>query len=270
MNIIFIVAIVLLIVFLLKRKRLKLGNVVLISGGVKTGKSLMTLRFALKTYRKNLFAWWFKNLFKKNAKKSMKPLFYSNIPLSVIVYQPFTEEILLRKVRIPNKSVVFLDECSLVADSMLFKDQLINEQLMLFVKLFAHYTHGGSLFINTQSVNDLHYSFKRCIGNFIYISQKSNLFFMSKLTCRDMLFIEDTSTNVNNGDLEKDNSYNIYIPNFLFKLYDCYCFSALTDNLPYESDYKRKALKLKDSLKIKKIVSMRKWLSIGGSNEKNK
>ena len=53
--IVVIVALVLVIWFLWTLKIPKCGNMTLVTGGIKTGKSAMTVRLAYKTWRRNLW-----------------------------------------------------------------------------------------------------------------------------------------------------------------------------------------------------------------------
>ena len=167
-TVLLIILIVLSIVFLVwwikHAKKLKISNVYFISGAVKTGKSYVTVALGVKTYKRNLRRFYLgypllrlKLMLRheKYNEKEYKPMLYSNIPLRYVKYNPFTIDILLRKVRIPNKSVCILDEASLLADSMLFKDKQINDDLTLFFKLYGHYTHGGTCVINSQTIADL-------------------------------------------------------------------------------------------------------------------
>lgn len=248
-------------------KRIKLPNVYLISGGVKTGKSMVSVAFSVKTYKKNLRLAKFRNAIIKFINiflpKRLKfdlpllPMLYSNIKLRNIKYNLLTLDIILRKVRIPNKSVVLIDECSLLADSMLFKDKKINNQLMLFIKLFGHYTHGGTLIVNTQSIGDLHFSFKRCISNYLWIYSKTKLPFFTKFNVRELMYSDDNAsiTNTITTDTEKD-MLPFFFLNKYYKYYDCYCYSILTDNLVYQVNYDEKVLSKKDSLKTKTIISL--------------
>ena len=108
----------------------KIGSLVLVSGGVKTGKSTTSVYFALKTYKKNLRSVKFKNFFRKIFKKQLleEPLLYSNVPLKC-KYVPLTKELLCRKFRFRYKSVIYVQEASLVADSQLISNQQLNTRL---------------------------------------------------------------------------------------------------------------------------------------------
>lgn len=264
-----LVCVLLLLFFFYKNyKKLNLSAVFLIDGAVKGGKSFLSVYASVKKYKSNLFKWKILKPFRKLLGKDiLPPKLYSNIPLRNVKYSPLTEDILKRKVRIPNKSVVLLDEASLIADSMSFKDNILNEELMLFIKLFGHYSHGGTCILNTQSIPDLHYNFKRCISKYLYIYKRKKFPFITIFKVREMLNSEDGNCimNVYNEDIE-DTFKNLYVLNRYYKYYDCYCYSILTDDLPiyYNDTYKKK----KDSLKTNKIISFKKFLTIKKEEKK--
>ena len=116
--------------FIFKVKHLRTPDVFLVDGGVKTGKSLVSVMLAVKQYRRNLIRYYlgtglikFVNLFKKLFRKKLinplqKPMLYSNMPLYKVKYNYLTLEILTCQHKIPHKSVVLLDEASLIADSL--------------------------------------------------------------------------------------------------------------------------------------------------------
>lgn len=254
-------------IFLLIRniKILKFSSVNLFTGELGTGKSALSLNRAILQYKINLckfkliyFIDKCSYIFTKNEfiKWEEQPLLYSNIPLKDINFIPLTNDVLLRKVRINNKSVVFIDEISLVVDNMDYKDVDINENLKLFIKLFRHYTHGGMLFINTQNIQDNHYIIKRVLNKYFYIHSKLRLPFISILKVREFLYSEDNSIQNNvNDDLEKDLKV-VIIFNSIFKKYDSICYSILTDNKEFYRDNiiflkKRRELKTKEILKLK-------------------
>ena len=134
-SILLIIALIALGIFLLwffifKVKHLKTPDVFLVDGGVKTGKSLVSVMLAIRQYRKNLIRYYigsgliaFINLFKKLFKKPLrskleKPMLYANMPLYKVKYNYLSLDILCCKVRVPHKSVFLLDEASLIADSL--------------------------------------------------------------------------------------------------------------------------------------------------------
>lgn len=279
-GILLVIAIALVLVYFLywkKKKTLKYNCVALFTGAPKTGKTALCVKECKRLYRSKLIRYYlampimFIKLNKKDFKEycKFKPMIYSNIPLRRVRFNKFDKEMLFRQVRLPNKSIVLLDEASLIADSMLYKDKDINECLMLFVKLFGHYTHGGNLLINTQSISDLHFAFKRCVGSYYFITETKRYPFFSIAKVRECVYSEDnTSINGFNRDIEEDMK-NVFIWNGNFKNYDCYCYSIFTDNLRYKVDYKQKVLTKRDSLKAVEIVTLQEFNHLGGlQNEK--
>lgn len=267
---IFLYIILVILLFWLYFKFFKLpkfGNMTLVTGGIKTGKSMLSVHFAIKTYKKHLRRYKIKclllNLGKKlKIKKALntanieKPLLYSNIPLTC-EYVPITRELLTREHRPNYKSVFYICEASLVADSMTYKDDLLNEQLLLFNKLFAHATRGGYIFYDTQSISDNHYAVKRCLSSYFYIHHMKKLPFFCVMYLREMTFSEDNNAvNVFETDVE-ETLKRVIVSKRVWKKYDCYCYSALTDNNFVES-----TLTKASNLKAENIVSFKKYKTL--------
>lgn len=240
----------------------KCGNMTLVTGGIKTGKSTLSVRMAYKTWKKqvfktkifNLFVKCFHNISKKFSKEKPLPLLYSNVPLNV-PYVPLTQDLLERRERFVYGSVAYFCEASLIADSMSFKDEYVNEQLLLFVKLFAHETKGGYAFYDTQSIFDNHYAIKRCLSSYLYIHHAIKIPFFVVMYVREMKFSEDNSSvNTFDEDIE-EGLQMIIVPKSTWKLFDCYCYSVLTDHLPVggsvvDPDYL-------DDLKARDIITLK-------------
>lgn len=255
-----ILFIVVLVLWFVRKhfKMLKLPNVYLITGAVKSGKSLLSVALAVKQYRKNLrkyrFGKFVAKLFHKDEPE--KPMLYSNIRLAYTKYNLVSIDILERKVRLPYGSVVLLDEASLIADSMLFNNKVINDKLMLFVKLFAHYTRGGTLIVNTQAPQDLHFAFKRCVGQYLYIMEKTKFPFITCFSVRELIY-DETGNNVNTFNEDAELSMRrIFIFNRAYKMYDRYCYSVFTDSKPLYVNYEVEKLGKHDSLKTEVLVSL--------------
>lgn len=240
-----------------KFKTPKIAAVSLVTGGVKTGKTTFAVNLAIKNYKRNLRSVKFRNFFAKLFRKEVEPLplLYSNIPLA-IPYVPVTRELLQRKVRPVYKSVVLLSEASLVADSQLFKDPVLNEELMLFVKLFGHMSKGGYLIMDTQSTSDLHYAFKRCLSEYFYIHSLGKYLFFNIANVRECRYSEDGSVLSIDTDDSEEKLKKVLISRKVWKYFDAYCYSAITDNLP-----EAKNIKTAKTLKIKKIPSFRMWIN---------
>jgi hypothetical protein len=132
-----------------------------------------------------------------------------------------------------------------------FKDEDLNENLALLVKLIGHETKGGSIIFDTQSVLDLHYGIKRNVSSYFYIHHKIDLPFFLLLKMRELVFL-DNSSNEFDEDVEKS-MLTCIVPKSTWKKFDCYCYSALTDHLPVEDTI----VKTKD-LKARKILTFKK------------
>ena len=257
-----LIVIILLIIFLIfifkifkNRKKLKFDCISLIVGGVKCGKTTLQVYFALKEIKKRKRKVKIKNFFRKIFKRELleEPLLYSNIPLNCDYVQIDTD-LLERKKRFNFGSVILLSETSLIADSMTYKDTSLNERLNLFYKLIGHELHGGSLFVETQNPSDNHYSLKRCISRYVYIHSLKKIPFFLIFKVREFAYLDGVENNINT-DLE-DDLKTLVISKSVWKKFDAYCYSGLTDNLE-KKDIVINGNEL-DSLKANEIVTFRK------------
>lgn len=256
---ILIIALIIYILIQRNAKSIKTNCVCLVTGAPKTGKSTVALLFARRKYKKQLFKYYIKKylLFKDIE----KPLFYSNIPVCWS-YVEITKELLTRKKRFAYGSVVYIGEMSLVADSQLFKDPILNEELMLFIKLFGHETLGGYLYLDTQSVEDNHFSIKRCLDSYIYIHHMVKWIpFIVICKVRELKYSSDNQTAVNvfNTDIE-DDMKTLVVRKKIWRYFDYCCYSVLTDNLEVENNVLPKDMQR--DLKARKIVSFKDFKTI--------
>lgn len=223
-----------------------------VNGGVKSGKSTFSFHLAYKQYKRNRRYVKIRNFFLKMFKKPLmeEPLFYSTIPVA-IPHVLLTKELLQRQKRFAYKSVIWVDEASLLADSMCYKDLDLNDQLLLFNKLIAHETKGGTIVYNTQSIGDMHYSVKRCLSETFYVHNTFKwLPFFLIATVREERYSED-GTIVNNYDDDiEETLHRVIIPKSIWKKFDCYAFSVMTDGLEVE----KKIVKT-DDLKARRLTS---------------
>lgn len=246
----FLVILVLIIVlYVLYRKNfkiLKVPSVCLITGGVKCGKTLLSVNLATKDYRRRYLKYWIKkNIFQD--KKVECPLFYTNsISFSFgnrkrkkkhkldknIRY--LNTDMLLRCTRFNYGSVIFVQECSLLADNMDYNDKVRNVDLSLFNKLIAHETRGGAVYYDTQSVYDSHYSIKRVCSTYIFIQKNINFLLFHVLYVREMI---NTENGVNDFTDDIDSTTRkVLIPFWYHNRYDRYEFSRFTDTLDTGGD----------------------------------
>lgn len=233
----------------------KVGAMCLVTGGVKTGKSTLSVALVKREHRHRHRMWKFRKFFQKLFKLpiSEEPLIYSNIPLAV-PYVQLTEDLILRKKRFNYGSVVYVCEASLMADSQMVKDMELNERLLMFNKLIGHELKGGCIIYDTQCISDTHYSVKRCLSDYIYIHHLVKWIpFVLIAYVREERYSDDgTVVNVNDKDVEHTLT-RVIIPKKTWKLFDCYCYSALTDDLPVEN-----TVVTTTDLKARQIVSFKK------------
>lgn len=263
---ILIIGLIVVIVLTRKFKKPKISCMALITGGVKAGKSTFSCALALSKYKSQVRKVRFANFFRRIFRKELfeKPLLYSNVPLKC-EYVPLTDDLLLRKQRFVYRSVIYAQEASLIADSQLIKDLDINQRLLLFNKLIGHETKGGYLIYDTQSINDNHYSIKRCISEYFYIHDTIKWIpFVLLCHVRELRYSDDgQEINVYEGDVE-ESMRTVLISKRIWKMFDAYCYSVLTDPLPVASDVVE-GRELLD-LKARKIVSFRKYKNGGAAN----
>lgn len=232
--IIAIIAIILLVQFFKLRKVPKLGCLALITGGVKTGKSTLAIYLAIKQNKHQRRKWRIYMTLRKVLTflpVREEPLLYSNVPLAGVKYVPLTVELLLREKRFNYRSTIYVQEASLVEDSQMFKDMDINERLLYFNKLIGHETRGGGIIYDTQAIQDCHYAIKRSISSYIWIHHNVKVPFFVLVYVREMFYSEDNnSVNVFNEDVE-ETLLRIIVPKSIWKKFDAYCYSKLTDDL---------------------------------------
>lgn len=244
--------------FLNKFKVPKLNSLVMVTGGVKCGKSTLSVHMAISTYKRNLRRVKFKNFFRKIFHKPQLelPLLYSNVPLA-IKYVPVTRDMLLRRERFVYGSVVYIQEASLVADSQLIKDKDLNNQLLLFFKLFGHESKGGTCILDTQCIGDVHYSLKRSLSEYFYVHHlvKWIPFFLIAYVVEDRYSDDGTIITTETRDTE-ETLKKVIIPKKSWKYFDCYSYSVLTDDLKVSKSVVNNNLQTID-LKAYNIVSFR-------------
>lgn len=268
-----VVILILLLIWVFKRsKKFRFDSIVMINGGVGSGKTSTAVWLAIRSYKKSVRIWKRKNFFRKLFNKDLleKPLLYSNIPLMNIDFVLLNQDLLERNVRFNFCSIVFISESSLVANSQDFKRKdlpYLNDDLTEFLKLIRHELHGTyrslfgiggtipNLIIETQSKNDNHYAFDRCITQTLFISKSYNIPFFKLQHCRDILIYEGVE-NVINDDYKQDPSFKWYfVPKSIFKKYDSYSYSFLTDNLVNYEKVMHITMNRKNRKKLKFIIA---------------
>lgn len=282
MGIIIIILIVIVIAILILtikyRKKFKLDSITMINGAVGVGKTSTGLYLAHKLYKKEMFRWNLRRIFLK--KEEEKPLLYSNIPLFKWEYTPLNIELILRnQIRFNYRSVIFIDESSLIADSQDYKkfNELkknskqtidINTTLNLFLLFFRHETRGGHLIITTQSKNDNHYAFDRKCSSSLFLTKSINIPFFKVVWARELLLMDSNVVNVVDDDYKESvNNYWYLMSKRIFKHYDSYCYSILTDHYKSKNDTLLNKEKTKNKKRFEIITLHTDYEEINNNNE---
>lgn len=262
-----IILISLLILYFVFRKNFKILNtpcVCFVAGAPKTGKTLLCQNMAKKDYKKIHFKWWFCTLFKKDIEE---PLYYTNVKATfgnfkhkkyvknvdkfkykdILKYDNekqkyyyyhkldrniciIEKDLFLRKKRFAFKSMIHVDESSLLSDNMDYNDNNRNAEMSLFNKLIGHMTKGGKLYYDSQNMLDNHYSIKRVCANFFFIQKSLNFWLFRVLYVREMIS-NDMGQNNFIDDLDTT-TRKVLIWRWWYFKYDRYEFSYLTNCLP--------------------------------------
>lgn len=265
-----IVATVIAIIYIKRKFHIpKVGSVALVTGAVKSGKTTYAVALALSQYKRVHRRWRVVSIVRKvfNRPSREEPLLYSNIPLGV-PYVPVTEDLLCRRKRFNYGSVVYLSEASLVADNSLYKDLILSERIMLFNKLFGHETCGGLLVYDTQAIGDLPAVTRRCLGQYFYVHHITKWipFFLVAYVCECRYSEDNSIVSVDVEDVE-NSMKRVLIPKYVWKKFDCYCYSSFTDHLPRVDNVVKP--KKHDSLTVKgNICSFRDYVTINNKEKR--
>lgn len=257
-------------------KLLKLKSIVFIDGSLGTGKSFMSVAVAVRVWKRNVRRYYVRLWLTKalsfipkmkdaneRIAREGKPLLYSNIKLRNVEFVRLTKDLMTRNnKRFVKGSVLLIDEFSLMADQMMYKDDKLNEQLTIFFKLFRHEVGAGCLcVINSQSTSDLHYSLKYVLSDYVYIHSRAKFPFFTALRGQELVYCADKNgqniMNVNQGDIEDNGLKLMLFSNKYYKYYDSYCYSIFSDDFEIVRDTLR--YEKGDSLKSDDLVSFREY-----------
>ncbi len=284
--IILIVVIAILIFVFMRSKHFKFDSVVMTNGNVGSGKTSTNVYLAIKAHKKAHGIWyrrthWYSKFFPL-LRTEEEPLLYSNIPLFknrkklelYPYYVPLTNDLLVRKKRFNYKSIILLDETSLIANSQDYKDKILSQSLTEFTKLIRHELKGcyrnifggyANIYCTTQSKNDNHFAFDRVLNQVLYITKSINIPFFRIVWCRELLLIDSVVNNFEDDFKESMSSRWYLIPKKVFNFYNSYAYSFLTDDLIVENKTKT-IFKLIDGREKFEIPTFHTWKDISESN----
>lgn len=237
MVILIILAICFVLWLIIKPYIIKHDTVTLYVGGLGSGKTLIGVTDALTCLRRNRLKVCFYNLFHPRNKKE-KPMLYSTIPVRIsrneISLDLDLDHILLRK-RINEKSVLFIDEASTVANS--FETVANNKNLKTveeFSTFFRHYTKGGYLIMTTQNTSKCNYVIRYCCNQAFQLSQFRNFLNVGYMVKIRNIDLTNDVVNVNATNLEENCRNKIGL--FGRRKYNTYAFNCRYKDVPRGSE----------------------------------
>lgn len=242
-----ILAIVLYIIWRFFRWKIHEDTLMIFTGGLGAGKSYMSAVTVKRAYRKQMKKW---RQRKHLPGYEKPPLVYSSIPYKYARDKwavKLTEEHLLLQRRIRPLSVVFLDEIDVFANQFHYNNPCIINQsggrldgnFDEFCRLFRHYTRGGRLISNSQSIDNLNLVIRRRMNVEVNLTGLKVYTFPPILQSYKVMFRHRTG-NVEVTDSKKD-ILNDYQPQrglmlLPFRMYDTYCYSRRYDRVPYKDE----------------------------------
>lgn len=248
----FVVLVALLIViFIVKPYFIHYDTVICFTGGLGSGKSLISTQMAVKLLKKNRLKVKIHNLLHPR-KKRPKPMLYSSIPLRISrkewALQLRPEHLILQE-KLPERCVVFLDEIDSFASQFQFKEPNIIQNFDEFCRFYRHYTKGGYLVCNTQCTDNLVLQVRRrmnTVFNLMHFKKWFWVFYTVKV--RNISISEEIKT-IETEDVE-DNMSTLFgfLPIFC-RRYDTYCYSGRYETVPCAQEYTFKRLKTNKVIK---------------------
>ena len=266
--ILIIVLTVLLIIFLARKyAKSKIDVITCFTGTLGSGKTTLAVALSLKLYKKSFVKYrkYCKSLKKEcrqNHKKYVappKPKLYSNIPIRIrnnVYSEVLTLDILLLQRKIPQFSIVFIDEVGSFATQFDFKNPNILDNFNEFVRFFRHYV-DGHIVLTEQSSENINLWIRRRICNiynlskFVVIPIIHVVIYLS----REINISEEIKTILTDEDSTNDtNKVNIkWMPLFFrkrFRHFDSRCYSGRYQKLRIVSSKKHKQFKTNKLLSL--------------------
>lgn len=244
-----IIVLCVLLFFFLKPYFLKYDTILAFSGGLGAGKTYLSVINARVLLFKNRSKVRIYNMFHKKHRLPI-PLLYSNIPVRISKHEwssILTDDILLLQKRIPEKSVVLIDEIDSFANQFEYRNPNLCRSSDVdgsgafdeFIRFFRHYTKGGYLVCNTQCSENIVLTVRRRLNkvyNLMDCRFFPNVWFLPRVVyavkCRNVCVSEEIKT-IEDQNLEDEYKTVIGFVPFL-KLYDTYCYSDRYLRVPKE------------------------------------
>ena len=250
-----IVIVIAVIVFLvwLRLYRLRFDTVIAFTGGLGSGKTFLSVKYAVKLLRKQRFRVKVHNFFHRKDKRE-EPMLYSNIPIRIsgkenaVKLEP--EHLLLTRKIVP-RSVVLIDEVGSFASQFDFNLPNVLDNFNEFVRLFRHYTLGGYLIVNDQCSENIVLQIRRRINTvFNLMNFRKHFGLVHSVRVRNISVSEEIKT-IEEEDTEDNTTLLLgFMP--LFKRYDTYCYIEKYNPVPKAAESRFVRLKRNRLLDVPK------------------
>ncbi len=227
-------------------------TVLAFTGGLGSGKSLMSVKIAIKLLNKKRREVRWKNRFRKKGSKLPTPLLYSSIPVKISRKENaviLTEKHLLLQEKLVQGSVCFIDEIGSFCSQFDFKAKnadIFDE----FVRFYRHYTKNGFLVCNDQCSENIVLQVRRRI-NTVY-----NLMGFRKFLCFYWVKVRNISVSEEIKTIEEQDTEDNMTALFgilpFYRRYDTHCYSPRYDYVPESAAEQHKTMKKLDILRLPK------------------
>lgn len=236
----------------LKPYFLNYDNSILFTGGIGSGKSLNSVKLAIKLYSKMKFKVKWRNFIHKLKKEPLEemPLLYSNMPIKCKkgYCAKLTKDILTLKEKIPQYSVVLIDELTAIVNQFNRNEDDVRYHLNEFIQFFRHYV-GGYLICNAQSESEIVKQVRTKLNSYFWCFDfQKFLFFFYRVRILHCQITENT-TSLSSEFIEENTKWTYGI---LTKLYDSRYLSERYQKI--ETNNNKETFKRKKENKIIRFV----------------
>lgn len=273
MWIILILGIILFIWIIRKFYFVQYDTILAFSGGLGSGKSLLSVKESIKLLnvnrrkvRKYNKKEYYKKMFKKDYKPNYlpEPLLYSNIPIRISKKEysvQITDEMLLLNERQRPLSITYMDEFSSYINQFQFKNPNVDvlDEYFRFYRQYMGVNGVGSgyLIVCDQCSNMLECHLRYRINTvFNLMHFKKRFHFFYTVQCRNITISDDIKSIEDKNAEEVGKTILGMFP--LRKQYDTYCYNQRYVTVPYGKIQRYTKLKVNRVLKVpdKKFESL--------------
>jgi len=239
--------------------RIKYDTIIAFTGGLGSGKSFLSVKYAIRLLKKQRFKVGCKNIIRKIVRKSLeeRPMLYSSIPVRISKKEwsiELTEEHLLLRERINKKSVVYIDEIGSYANQYEYKNPNIKDNFDEFIRLFRNYTMGGYLVVNDQCSENIVLTVRRRINMINNLMSFRHFLFIYWVRIRNISVSEEIKTiEENNKESNTSIKFGIFPMFWNRKTYDTYCYSERYNTVVKGKEEKYKIYKKNKLMRVSEV-----------------